>query len=62
MAPVSALTALKSRPQALNELLFIAKDFPEDKVINVVMWLVDNEKVDVSKDQLYSWRKQFRIF
>jgi len=54
--------ALKEKPQALNELLFIAKNFPEDKVINVVMWLVDNEKLDVSEEQLYSWRKQFRMF
>jgi ATP-dependent DNA helicase RecQ len=53
--------ALKERPQALNELLFIAKEFPEDKVINVIMWLVDNEKVDVNEDQLYSWRKQFKL-
>lgn len=54
--------ALKEKPQALNELLFIANNFPEDKVINVVMWLVDNEKLDVSEDQLYSWRKQFKMF
>ncbi len=54
--------ALKERPQALNELLFIAKEFPEDKVINVLMWLVDNEKVDVNEEQLYYWRKQFRMF
>lgn len=54
--------ALKEKPQALNELLFIAKEFPEDKVINVVMWLVDNEKLDVNEGQLYSWRKQFRMF
>ena len=54
--------ALKAKPQALNELLFLAKKFPEDKVINVVMWLVDNEKLDVSEDQLYSWRKQFKMF
>lgn len=54
--------ALKEKPQALNELLFLARKFPEDKVINVVMWLVDNGKVDVDEKQLYSWRKQFRIF
>ncbi len=54
--------ALKEKPQALNELLFIAKKFPEDKVINVVMWLVDNEKLDVNEGQLYSWRKQFKMF
>jgi ATP-dependent DNA helicase RecQ len=54
--------ALKERPQALNELLFIARNFPDDKVINVVMWLVDNEKVDVDDKQMYSWRKQFRMF
>lgn len=54
--------ALKEKPQALNELLFIAKKFPEDKVINVVMWLVDNEKLDVNEKQLYSWRKQFKMF
>ncbi|MCK4568939.1 MAG: RecQ family zinc-binding domain-containing protein, partial [Bacteroidales bacterium] len=54
--------ALKEKPQALNELLFIASHFPEDKVINVVMWLVDNEKVDVDERQLYSWRKQFKMF
>ncbi|RLD39927.1 MAG: RecQ family ATP-dependent DNA helicase [Bacteroidetes bacterium] len=54
--------SLKKKPQALNELLFIAKEFPEDKVINVVMWLVDNEKVDADEKQLYSWRKQFKMF
>ncbi len=54
--------ALKEKPHALNELLFIATKFPEDKVINVVMWLVDNEKVDVDENQLYHWRKQFKIF
>ncbi|MEN8225765.1 MAG: ATP-dependent DNA helicase RecQ [Bacteroidota bacterium] len=54
--------ALKKKPQALNELLFLARKFPEDKVINVVMWLVDNEKLDVSEEQLYSWRKQFKMF
>jgi ATP-dependent DNA helicase RecQ len=54
--------ALKQKPHAINELLFICKDFPEEKVINVLMWLVDNEKVDVSGLQLYSWRKQFKIF
>jgi len=54
--------ALKDRPHALNELLFIAKQFPEDKVINVVMWLVDNEKLDVNEGQMYSWRKQFKMF
>ncbi|NQT77855.1 MAG: RecQ family ATP-dependent DNA helicase [Bacteroidetes bacterium] len=53
--------ALKERPHALNELLFVAKEFPEDKVINVIMWLVDNEKVDVNEEQLYSWRKQFKL-
>ncbi|MDT8392314.1 MAG: ATP-dependent DNA helicase RecQ [Bacteroidales bacterium] len=54
--------SLKKRPQGLNELLFVCKEFPEDKVINVLMWLVDNEKVDVNDQQLYSWRKQFRMF
>ena len=54
--------ALKQKPHALNELLFIAKQYPEDKVINVVMWLVDNEKLDVKDGQLYSWRKQFKMF
>lgn len=54
--------ALKESPHALNELLFIAKSFPEDKVINVVMWLVDNEKVDANERQMYSWRKQFKMF
>ena len=54
--------ALKKKPHALNELLFIAKNFPEDKVINVVMWLVDNEKLDVNERQMYSWRKQFKMF
>jgi ATP-dependent DNA helicase RecQ len=54
--------ALKQKPHALNELLFIAKTFPEDKVINVLMWLVDNEKVDVNERQMYSWRKQFKMF
>ena len=54
--------ALKLKPHALNELLFIAKQFPEDKVINVVMWLVDNEKLDVNERQMYSWRKQFKMF
>ena len=54
--------ALKEKPHALNELLFIAKNFPEDKVINVVMWLVDNEKVDANERQMYSWRKQFKMF
>lgn len=54
--------ALKEKPQALNELLFIAREFPEDKVINVVMWLVDNEKLDVTEAQRYTWRKQFRMF
>lgn len=53
--------ALKEKPQALNELMFIAREFPEDKVINVLMWLVDNEKADVNDEQLYSWRKQFRM-
>ncbi len=50
------------QPHALKELLFIAKNFPEDKVINVVMWLVDNEKVDANERQMYSWRKQFKMF
>jgi len=54
--------ALKDKPHALNELLFIARQFPEDKVINVVMWLVDNEKLDVNERQMYSWRKQFKMF
>ena len=54
--------SLKAKPHALNELLFIAREFPEDKVINVVMWLVDNEKLDVNEEQLYSWRKQFKMF
>lgn len=54
--------ALKQKPQALNELLFICREFPEEKVINVVMWLVDNEKLDVDPRQMYSWRKQFRMF
>jgi len=54
--------ALKEKPQGLNEILFIAREFQEDKVINVVMWLVDNEKLDVNEEQLYYWRKQFRMF
>ncbi len=54
--------SLKEKPHALNELLFIAREFPEDKVINVVMWLVDNEKLDVKEGQLYAWRKQFKMF
>jgi hypothetical protein len=28
----------------------------------VVMWLVDNEKLDVNERQMYSWRKQFKMF
>jgi ATP-dependent DNA helicase RecQ len=54
--------ALKEKAQGLNELLFIAGKFPDDKVINVVMWLVDNEKIDLDEKGLYSWRKQFKIF
>jgi len=54
--------ALKEKPHALNELLFIAGNYPEDKVINVVMWLIDNEKLDVNDKQMYSWRKQFKMF
>ena len=54
--------ALKENAQALNEIIFIAREFQEDKVINVVMWLVDNEKLDVTEGQYYSWRKQFKMF
>jgi ATP-dependent DNA helicase RecQ len=47
---------LKTKPCTIGELVEAAENIGEDKVIRAIRWLIDNEKIEVNKDQLYRWK------
>lgn len=51
---------LKARPLTLPELLYETGNLPEDRVIQVLRWLVDKGAV-IMDEQRYRWRKQFKL-
>ncbi|MEA3478673.1 MAG: RecQ family zinc-binding domain-containing protein, partial [Bacteroidota bacterium] len=48
-------------PQSIQEIAFHLKNIPEDKIIKVLRWLEDNERIHKNEKQQYSWRKQFKL-
>jgi ATP-dependent DNA helicase RecQ len=47
---------LKAAPCSLKELTDACPRISEEKVINAVTWLTDNDKIDVVSDGFFRWR------
>jgi ATP-dependent DNA helicase RecQ len=47
---------LKTKPCSLDELVAAASSSGEDKVIRAIQWLVDNEKIGMTKERKYFWK------
>ncbi|MBC8319701.1 MAG: RecQ family ATP-dependent DNA helicase [Bacteroidetes bacterium] len=52
---------LNNSPKHLYELVSFIDDFNEDDIIQVVRWLIDNNKVIRHKDETLSWYNQLDI-
>lgn len=52
---------LKDSTKHLYELISIIDDFDEDEIIQVVRWLIDNNKVIRHKDEKLTWHNQLDI-
>jgi ATP-dependent DNA helicase RecQ len=48
---------LKIKPASVAELVTAASPFHEDKVIQVIRWLIDNDRIIKNKEGSYSWKK-----
>jgi ATP-dependent DNA helicase RecQ len=48
---------LKSRPCTMEEIITAAAPVHEDKVIQVIRWLMDNKRILKSRDGNYFWHK-----
>ncbi|MDZ7744034.1 MAG: ATP-dependent DNA helicase RecQ [Bacteroidota bacterium] len=51
---------LQQKPHSLLELIETFPKINEEKMIRVIRWLKDNDKIE-EDDNLLSWKKQFRI-
>jgi hypothetical protein len=52
---------LKDNSKHLYELISLIDDFDEDEIIQVVRWLIDNNKVIRLKDEKLTWHSQLDI-
>lgn len=52
---------LKDAPKHIYELISSIEDYDEDDIIQVVRWLIDNNKVIRHKDETLSWYRQLDI-
>ena len=52
---------LKDTSKHLYELISLIDDFDEDEIIQVVRWLIDNNKVIRLKDEKLTWHSQLDI-
>lgn len=50
-------TALHKEPLSLSDLVHSVKQIREDKILKVVQWLMDNEKLKYNDENLLEWRK-----
>lgn len=53
---------LESSPQSLQEIVFDFKGFHESKIVKVLRWLQEQNKIYINKNQQYCLRKQFKLF
>ena len=47
---------LLSKPCSLQELVSVLSIMPEDKVLKAIQWLSDNEKIERTKDNNFTWK------
>ena len=47
---------LQTKPCSMVELVEMVTSVSEDKVIRAIQWLLDNEKIEMTKDRQYIWR------
>ena len=52
---------IQKEPQSLQEIAFQLKTTPEERIIRVLRWLEDNDRVHKNEKQQYTWRKQFKL-
>ncbi len=52
---------LKDKPVSVTEIVDTVKGVNEDKVIKVIQWLKDNDKLDVVEESKLYWKRQYRI-
>jgi ATP-dependent DNA helicase RecQ len=52
---------IRKEPQSLQEITFQLKNIPEERIISVLRWLEDNDRVEKNPNQQYLWRKQFKL-
>jgi len=52
---------IQKEPQSLQEIAFQLKTIPEERIISVLRWLEDNDRIHKNEKQQYSWRKQFKL-
>jgi ATP-dependent DNA helicase RecQ len=52
---------IRGNPQSLQEIAFQLKSIPEERIIGVLRWLEDNDRIERNENQQYSWRKQFKL-
>lgn len=46
---------LKTKACSIAELVEAGTPVPEDKVLRAVQWLVDNDKIEITRERLYKW-------
>ncbi len=54
-------TSLISKSRHLYELIAIISDYDEDHVIQVIRWLIDNQKIVRNKDESLTWYNQLDL-
>ena len=52
---------IRGNPQSLQEIAFQLKSIPEERIIAVLRWLEDNDRIMRNENQQYTWRKQFKL-
>jgi ATP-dependent DNA helicase RecQ len=52
---------LKKKPYTLDEIITHIEGSNEDRIINVIQWLKDNDKIYTLKDNSLAWKQQFTL-
>ena len=52
---------LHERAYFIQELIELVSEINEDKVLKVIRWLQDNEKIETDDLNRLSWKKQTRL-
>lgn len=48
---------LKQNPTSMTDLVNSIKDVRDDKIIKVIQWLIENEKIKPNQENLLEWKK-----